>query len=146
MLFKILLFSFLLYFPTSSQFSFDCQADFPRGTYQILDENSGQMRSEVEFYKEGNELRARIKKLKSGYEDAVCNKCPDNFNGKKLLGMDLIWDLKWDGNRWSGGRILDVDNGKIYSCRINDFSDGAVTIRAYLGGPLFGETLNWPLK
>jgi len=122
----------------------DCSPpDFPKAIYQILDDDTGHLRSEVEFYRNGNELRARIKTVRRGHEDALCNNCPEQFNGKKLLGMDLIWGLKWDGRRWSGGSILDVDNGKIYSCRLNNFSGKEVVIRAYIGSPMFGETLSW---
>ena len=117
--------------------------DFPEAVYQILDDDTGEFRSEVEFYRSGNELRARIKSLRPGYEDAICDDCPGRFNGTKLIGMDLIWGLEWDGRRWSGGSILDVDHAKIYRCRLNSFSDDEVEIRAYLGRPLFGETLNW---
>ncbi|TVQ49231.1 MAG: DUF2147 domain-containing protein [Saprospirales bacterium] len=130
-------------FGASSFGSIETNPDFPDAVYQILDDKSGEMRSEIEFYRRGNELRARIKTVRSGHEDAKCNNCPERFDGKKLLGMDLIWGLKWDGSRWSGGSILDVDNGKIYNCRLNSFSKNEVVIRAYIGRPLFGETLTW---
>jgi uncharacterized protein (DUF2147 family) len=116
----------------------------PEGVFLILDDGTQEMRSKVEFYRQGNELRARIKELKEGYENARCEQCTDELKNKKLMGMDLIWGLEWDGSRWSGGEILDVDSGKIYRCRINSIGDNQVEIRGYVGSPIFGETLVWP--
>jgi uncharacterized protein (DUF2147 family) len=60
--------------------------------------------------------------------------------------MDLIWGLEWDGNRWVGGSILDVDEGKIYSCRINSFDEKKIEVRGYISRPILGRTVTWHRK
>ncbi len=129
--------------PISESYS---DPEIPSGYWKILDDDSGEMRSVVEFYMNGDKLHARIKELREGAEDAVCSECPGELDDKKLLGMDLIWDLSWDGSRWSGGSIIDVDEGEIYSCRINSFDDETIDVRGYMGRPFLGRTVTWHRK
>jgi len=126
--------------------SFTMNPEVPTGIWLILDEETGETRSEVEFYKKGNRLFARILNVKEGHENARCKNCPGELNGARLKGMNLIWDLQWDGSRWSGGSIIDVDDAKVYNCRINSFDQNTVEIRGYIGRPIFGRTVQWIRK
>lgn len=141
---SILIMLFLYGFEENKGISLYSNPPFPEGTFLILYDDTGEIRSSVVFYQKGEELRAKISSLKAGFEDARCERCSGELKNKRLLGMDLIWGLKWDGTRWSGGSILDVDTGKIYDCRINNFGSKKVEVRGYVGAPLFGETLVWP--
>ena len=38
-------------------------------------------------------------------------------HGKPVVGMVIAWGLRADGDAWSGGRILDPDNGKEYAVK-----------------------------
>jgi len=46
-------------------------------------------------------------------------------------------------NTWSEGQIYNPASGKILDSTISLLQDGSLRIRAYLGMPLFGKTLQW---
>jgi len=59
--------------------------------------------------------------------------------------MEILSGLKKDGeNMYSGGRILDPDDGEIYRADIKLLDQGnKLDLRAYLGIPLIGRTQSW---
>ena len=74
--------------------------------------------------------------------DPVCDKCPqddERFN-KKIIGMEIIRDMKKDGDEFSDGNILDPEAGKVYRCKLwlegNDLK-----VRGYWGP--FYRTQTW---
>jgi uncharacterized protein (DUF2147 family) len=75
----------------------------------------------IRTYEENGLLFGKVEKLvKGGNEDpaAKCEKCTGNLHDKPMKGLGIIWDMKKDGNRWTGGKILEPDSGKVYSCRL----------------------------
>jgi len=61
-----------------------------------------------------------------------------------LIGLRILWDLRKDGDEWSGGRILDPDNGKVYKCSIAVEHDGKkLRVRGFIGFSLLGRTQFW---
>jgi uncharacterized protein (DUF2147 family) len=56
--------------------------------------------------------------------------------------MEIIKNMKADGNVWDDGTILDPDNGKIYSCKIW-LQDGNLQVRGYLGFSFIGRSQTW---
>ena len=56
----------------------------------------------------------------------------------------ILWGLKKDGDEWSGGKILDPENGKSYKCWIQVIDDGRrLKVRGYIGISLLGRTQYW---
>jgi uncharacterized protein (DUF2147 family) len=52
--------------------------------------------------------------------------------------------LKRDGGEFSGGEILEPDNGKIYRCKLKVKDQGsALFVRGYLGASMFGRSQTW---
>ena len=48
------------------------------------------------------------------------------------------------GDRWTGGQIVDPDNGKTYRCEIVvEDSGNKLKVRGYVGFSLFGRTEYW---
>ncbi|MSO21039.1 MAG: DUF2147 domain-containing protein [Acidobacteria bacterium] len=69
----------------------------------------------------GGKLAGKIEKvLKNNYEDpaAKCVKCKDDKKDKPMAGLELIWDMVKDGDKWSGGKLLDPDSGRIVNCKL----------------------------
>ena len=61
-----------------------------------------------------------------------------------MIGLRILWDLKKDDDGWSGGRILDPDNGKVYKCSIAVEHDGKkLRVRGFIGFSLLGRTQFW---
>jgi uncharacterized protein (DUF2147 family) len=52
--------------------------------------------------------------------------------------------LKPDGAGYSGGTILDPNNGKVYQSKATLTDDGKqLKLRGYIGMPLLGRTQTW---
>ena len=61
-----------------------------------------------------------------------------------FAAMTIAWGLRRDGDAWSGGRILDPDNGKEYSVKFTPGNDGrTLEVRGYIGMPMLGRTQVW---
>ncbi|MCE9601190.1 MAG: DUF2147 domain-containing protein [Gemmatimonadetes bacterium] len=74
----------------------------------------------------------------------VCDKCTDERRGRPLMGMEILRGLRWDGDAWTGGEILDPDTGRTYRATIRLSDDGrALSLRGYIGISLLGRTQRW---
>ena len=67
-----------------------------------------------------------------------------DLKNKPETGLQIMWDLKKDGDQWSGGQILDPHNGKVYRCYIS-LEDGGkkLKVRGYIGFAMIGRTEYW---
>ena len=115
------------------------------GKWKTIDDNSGEPRSIVEIHEDGGAIFGRIIKIfpqPNEDPDPVCDKChPEDprFN-KKIIGMEIIRDLKKDGEEYNGGDILDPENGKVYRSKI--WIEGKdLKVRGYWGP--FYRTQTW---
>jgi uncharacterized protein (DUF2147 family) len=70
---------------------------------------------------------------------------PDPELRKKLLvGSPILIDFVFDGdNVWTGGKIYNSENGKIYSGRLTLISPEQLNVRGYIGIPLLGGSTTW---
>ena len=76
------------------------------------------------------------------------NKNPDLALRKRpLLGLVIIDDIVQERrNRWGGGWIYDPDAGKTFRCRLELESETELTVRGYIGAPMFGRSQTWTRK
>ena len=119
----------------------------PVGQWRTIDDHSGKPRSTVEVYANADgTLSARIVRLidQAKGPNPMCDKCRGTLHGKPVVGMVIAWGLHRDGDSWSGGRILDPDNGKEYSVKLTPGQDGrTLEVRGYIGMPMLGRTQVW---
>jgi uncharacterized protein (DUF2147 family) len=55
--------------------------------------------------------------------------------------------LKKDGDEYTGGEILDADNGKVYRSKIHLTNGGKeLSVRGYIGVPFLGRSQTWILQ
>ena len=83
----------------------------------------------IRISEEGGKLVGKIEKvLKNNVEDttARCAKCKDENKDKPMVGLQLMWDMEKDGNRWSGGKLLDPETGRVVNCRLETEEGGKV--------------------
>jgi len=72
----------------------------------------------------------------------VCGKCDGANKDKPVVGMNILWGLKKDGDAWEGGKILDPKTGKVYSAKLKLAGD-KLEVRGFLGMALLGRTQTW---
>jgi uncharacterized protein (DUF2147 family) len=119
----------------------------PLGRWQSIDDASGKPKAVIEIYAANDgKLAAKIVKLLdlSDGPNPLCDQCSGKRKNQPILGMVIAWGLKPEGKRWSGGRILDPENGKEYSVQMTPIAGGRkLEIRGFLGVALLGRTQVW---
>jgi uncharacterized protein (DUF2147 family) len=115
------------------------------GKWKSIDDSSGEAKSIIEITERDGKVYGKIIKIfpkDPKRLDPACDKCPtddDRYN-KKVIGMEILRNMKKDGDEYTGGTILDPEVGKIYRCKI--WVEGNVLkVRGYLGP--FYRTQTW---
>ena len=120
------------------------QLDSPVGLWRSIDDETKQAKALIRIVEQGGALIGRIEKVLTDKADAVCDLCPDDRKGKPVQGMTILTGLKKDGDEWTGGEILDPNNGKLYRAKAK-LADGGrkLDVRGFIGIALVGRTQTW---
>lgn len=103
------------------------------GRWRTIDDVTGKAKSIVEITVKDGKASGRIVELVDpAKKDALCTACTDDRKGQRILGMEIIRNLKADDDEWTDGTILDPENGKVYDCKLW-VEDGALKMRGYIG-------------
>jgi uncharacterized protein (DUF2147 family) len=123
------------------------QTDTPVGTWQTIDDHTGQPKALVQITQDADgALNGKvIKGLNANDQpDRRCTACTDARKDQLILGMTIISDMKKDGDNWDGGQILDPENGKLYKCKMHVEDGGQkLVVRGYVGVSLLGRSQTW---
>jgi uncharacterized protein (DUF2147 family) len=110
------------------------------GKWRTIDDESGKERSIIELYESKGLISGKVIKTfpQPGEDvDPVCDKCDpeDARYNKKIIGMEILQNMKRAGDEFTEGNILDPENGKIYRCKL--WLEGSnLMVRGYWG-PFF---------
>jgi uncharacterized protein (DUF2147 family) len=119
----------------------------PVGRWTTVDDDTGKPKSVVRIWEENGKLQGSIESLilAPGEDPAPkCTKCEGERKDQPIVGMVILWGLARDGAEWSGGRILDPDNGSTYKCLMEPVEGGAkLKVRGYIGLSIIGRTQVW---
>jgi uncharacterized protein (DUF2147 family) len=122
-------------------------APSPVGVWRTIDDHTKKARSLVRIVEVKGELQGTVEKIFSEPNEdpaPTCKECKGERQNKPVIGMNILWGMKKDGDEWSGGEILDPKNGKTYRCKITLSDDGkSLTVRGYIGLSLFGRSQTW---
>ena len=131
----------------------DVKEDF-EGLYQTIDDETNKPKSIVLIYKykesdkekfggrivalynENGKIQETIKK--------PVKKSSKIFGNPYLVGLDIIWNMKKENSKLTGGNILNPKNGKIYRSVIWKDNDYKLNVRGKIGP--FGKTQIWNAK
>lgn len=119
----------------------------PVGLWRTIDDKSGKEKSLVRVTESNGQLQLTIEKIfREPGEDPnpLCDKCPGEKKNKPVIGMQIGNGLKKDGDVWSGGEILDPQNGKTYRCKVWLEDKGKkLNVRGFIGVSVLGRTQVW---
>ena len=117
------------------------------GVWKTIDEKTNQPNSLIRLDEKNGELIGTVTELIPTPGETLvthCNLCKDERKGKPITGMIIMKGLKRSSpGIWSGGEILDPEEGEIYKVKIIMVNDKTLDVRGYIGIPLLGRTQIW---
>lgn len=96
----------------------------PVGKWKTIDDKSGKPKSIVQINESDGVLTGKIVELLEGATEKTCSKCEGDLKDKPLVGMRILWDLKKEGDEWSGGKIFNPADGGTYTGKAKLTDDG----------------------
>ena len=77
-------------------------------------------------------------------DNPLCDRCSGDRKNKPVVGLQILWGLKKDGDEYGGGRILDVETGKEVRAKLK-LTDGGkkLEVRGFIGVSFAGRSVIW---
>jgi len=116
----------------------------PIGRWKTIDDKTGKPKAIVQVYEEKGKLYGKIEATLQPDAKKVCEDCKDERKGQPIVGMVIMRGLALHGDEYSGGDILDPDNGKVYRCKLRVEEHGSqLSVRGFIGFSLLGRSQIW---
>jgi uncharacterized protein (DUF2147 family) len=117
----------------------------PVGLWESVSDVDGKPKAHIRIREIDGELRGVVEAiLDPRKRGAICDKCTDERRNQPVLGLTIITGMHRESEAYTGGRILDPDDGNVYSCRITVIDGGRrLQVRGFLGFSLFGRSQTW---
>jgi uncharacterized protein (DUF2147 family) len=117
------------------------------GVWQQVDDKTGEIGALVTIYERDGRFAGKITKLYLKPDDPphpICSECKGARKGKPYLGLEIIEGAVRHGLTYSGGTILDPEDGTEYSLEMNLSTDGQrLTVHGFLGVEMLGRSQEW---
>ena len=116
------------------------------GLWRTIDDATGKAKALVRIVETDGIVSGQIVQLfdPDPKWDGRCDQCRDDRRDKPVIGMLILTNLKQDRDQYSGGEILDPENGHVYRCKLRLTEGGnRLEVRGYIGIALFGRTQIW---
>ncbi|MEB2348859.1 MAG: DUF2147 domain-containing protein [Comamonadaceae bacterium] len=121
-------------------FSFPAWAQMtPVGTWNSIDDKSGEAKAEIRITDNAGALSGRIEKTLRPGAKTTCTECQDERKDQPIVGLEIIRGgaQRQGSDVWEGGKILDPENGKEYRATFTPIEGGKeLQVRGYIG-PFF---------
>lgn len=122
------------------------QSMSPVGTWNTIDDETKKPKSLVRITEKDGVISGTVEKIVDpAKQDSKCDECSsdDPRKGKPVIGMTILTDLKKESDTvWSGGKILDPTNGKVYNAKVTVI-DGGKKLEMRGSILFFGRTQTW---
>lgn len=116
-------------------------------------QDKGKQTSYIEIYEKDGLYFGKIAKLLQPADadnpKQLCLKCKGDLKNKPIVGIVNVMNMKKTdkvdskkGLEYSGGTILDPDNGETYKCTMWVKGD-ILTARGFIGISLLGRSVEW---
>ncbi len=146
---RALLFAFVFSLPVVGA---AVEPDDITGTWLTADED-GNRDSVVEIFRDGLEYVGELRWIRNSVypegdpmagEPVVDRENPDPALRKRpLLGVRILWGLRFDDDEWVGGRTYDARRGKVYKSKLKLKNKNRLKLRGYIGTPMLGKSVIW---
>lgn len=119
----------------------------PIGLWKNIDDVSGKPKALIRISENKGTLEGRIEKLyRTADQDQnpKCTRCEGVNKDQPIIGMVFMSGLAKSGDEYTGGQILDPDNGKVYRSKMTLVDGGKkLNVRGYIGVPMLGRSQVW---
>ena len=123
------------------------QNSTPIGLWKSIYDSTGKPTALIRITEIDGELQGKIEKVfpePGESANPICEECEGDLKNQPVVGMTILKGMRRDGSDYTGGQILDPDNGKIYRSTMKLLESGnKLIIRGYVGMPLFGRSQVW---
>lgn len=117
------------------------------GDWTTFSDETGEAQSVVRITEADGVVEGRVVEVLPTREHPqpsfVCDDCEGRYEGADLREVRLIEGMEWDGERLSGGRILDPLSGRRYRLLLTLDGPDRLNVRGYLGIKALGRTQVW---
>lgn len=114
----------------------------PVGKWKTIDDKSGKPKSIVQITESNGVLTGKIVELLEGASEKTCSKCEGDQKDKPLVGMRILWDLKKQGDEWTGGKIFNPTDGGTYTSKAK-LTNGGKTLDVTGKWMFFSREQKW---
>jgi uncharacterized protein (DUF2147 family) len=146
LLMKKLLTGFLMCFAFSSIGSW-ANENSPIGLWKNIDDKTGKSKALIRITEQGGIFEGRIEKLflnPDEDQNPKCVKCEGALKDQPNLGMKILSGISQQGIEYSGGTIIDPENGKSYKSKLLlDEGGKKLVVRGFIGISLLGRSQIW---
>jgi uncharacterized protein (DUF2147 family) len=119
----------------------------PVGLWKNIDDVSGKSRALIRITETNGTLRGTVEKVfprPDEDQNPKCGECEGALKDAPIVGLEILSGLKKDGDEYTGGQILDPENGEVYSSNMRLIDGGRkLTVRGYIGVSLLGRSQTW---
>lgn len=103
-------------------------------------------KAHIHIYKSGGKYYGKIIWLKNPNDPVTGKPKLDKRNPdekaktKRILGLLVLRDFKYDDNEWKGGKIYNPEDGKEYKSYLKLNENKELAVRGYFGFSFIGKT------
>jgi len=122
----------------------------PVGLWKTIDDVTDKPKAIIHITEaQDHTLQGSIVKIfpRPGHDqNELCSACKGLKHNQRIVGMTILEGLRPDHKSpgyWKGGKILDPKNGKTYHSTLQLVDDKTLSVRGYVGIPLFGRSQTW---
>jgi len=120
------------------------QPSTPVGRWKTIDDKTGKPKAIVVIYMDHGRFFGRVEATLNPDAKKICDLCKDERKNQPIVGMVILRGLAPHGEEYSGGDILDPDNGSVYRCKMRLQEGGRqLSVRGFIGFSLLGRSQVW---